>query len=60
MGLTEPIFLGNGTEKLQKIHLSNRDGERKCFYAENEQEAQAGMAVFLKPTKSDNMHPAVP
>lgn len=59
-GLTGPIFPGNDTEKLQKIRLSVRDGERSNFYAENEQKAQAGMAVLLKPPKPYDIQSALP
>ena len=59
-GLTGPFFPENDTGKLQKIYLSVRDGERNGFHAENEQKAQAGMAVFLKLPESYDIQSALP
>lgn len=59
-GLTGPFFPENDTGKLQKIHLSVRDGERSSFHAANEQKAQAGMAVFLKSPEPHDLQSALP
>jgi hypothetical protein len=37
-----------------------RNVERRGFHAENEQKAQAGMAVLLKPPKPHDIQSALP
>jgi hypothetical protein len=60
MGLTGAISPENDAGKLQEFHLSVCDGERRGFHAKNEQKAQAGRAVFLKPTKPRDLQFALP
>ena len=59
-GLTRPFFPENDTGRLQKIHLSVREGERSGFHAKNEQKAQAGMAVFLKSPEPYDIQSVLP